>query len=204
MGEIVVALGCKDLDDFRAMLSRGSVFLTNLGVCSAEIGRMNNQDIERLIDQLSEAEQEHAFKQLVGLQSYLPMIPRALLEYAQRLPQSQGGRPPAFKDHESIQRVCDLIFDYIRKGYTEPEAKRFTAQKLNVSAQTIHRYWKRRAELAPDLQPADLVRQVIAGLFRSQLVIPVQPEHKETAHEGRLSETPPVTPKVASVPSEKK
>lgn len=193
MGEIVIALGCKDLDDFRARLSRGSVFLTNLGICSAAIGSMSNQDIEVLIDQLSDAEQEQALNQLVGLQSYVPMIGKALIEYGHKMPQSQGGRPPSFKDRESVQRVCDLVLDYIRNGYTEPEAKRFAAQKLAVSAQTIHRYWKRRTELATAVSPADLLRQVITSLSTSPLVIPTQPEYKETTPEGLHSEAPPVT-----------
>jgi hypothetical protein len=193
MGEIVVALGSKDLDDFRARLSQGSVFLTNLGTCAAAIGRMSDEDFKALIDQLNDAEQEQALKQLGGLQSYIPMIGKGLIAYGHKMPQSQGGRPPSFKDHESVQRICDLVLDYIRKGYTEPEAKRFAAQKLSVSAQTIHRYWKRRTELATVVNPADLLRQVITGLSTSPLVIPTSPGDKEAAPEKPCTEANPLT-----------
>ena len=146
--EILAAIGQRDRETFRDTMRRGSVLLTNLGACCTTIGDMNDNDWQRLVGRLQDSEQEQALKMLTELQSsFLPAAAKALIDYAQTLPQSQGGRPRSFKDRTAMQAACKLVLQFIENGYSEAIAIRSTARKLKVSAQTMRRTWNRRSEL---------------------------------------------------------
>jgi hypothetical protein len=147
INEILFALGLANYEEPRQRVGEGAVLLANLATWAEVVAGISEQDLVKAINQMQESEREQALRLMTGLKEYLPTIGLAVTKAAQIFPHQQGGRPPSFKDRDSMVQSCKLVLKLIGKGCSEAQAKRTAAKKLGVSSQTVNRIWKQRAEL---------------------------------------------------------
>ncbi len=59
------------------------------------------------------------------------------------------GRPDVIAPHR-FKAICDEVFEWVRKGRSQADAKKLVGKKYRVSAKTIHRIWLERTNHPQD------------------------------------------------------